>query len=107
MNSHQGQPISGRVLHTPTLVLFGADDALLPKDALTVSPEDAPHTTVEFVPGGAHFLVDDNPDEVGAADPRLPRAAAARRDPEPPRPARYVVPHGSGQAAIASASRIV
>ena len=54
----------GRVLHTPTLVLFGADDALLPKDALTVSPEDAPHTTVEFVPGGAHYLVDDNPEEV-------------------------------------------
>ncbi len=54
----------GRVLQTPTLVLFGADDALLPKDALTVSPEDAPHTTVEFVPGGAHFLVDDNPEEV-------------------------------------------
>ena len=54
----------GRVLHTPTLVLFGADDALLPKDALTVSAEDAPHTTIEFVPGGAHFLVDDNPAEV-------------------------------------------
>jgi pimeloyl-ACP methyl ester carboxylesterase len=54
----------GRVLHTPTLVLFGADDALLPVDALEVSPGDAPHTTVEFVPGGAHFLVDDNPDEV-------------------------------------------
>lgn len=54
----------GRVLHTPTLVLFGADDALLPKDALVVSTDDAPHTKVEFVPGGAHFLVDDNPDEV-------------------------------------------
>lgn len=54
----------GRVLQTPTLVLFGADDALLPKDALTVSPEDAPRTRVEFVPGGAHFLVDDNPQEV-------------------------------------------
>ncbi|MDQ7880218.1 alpha/beta fold hydrolase [Microbacterium sp. QXD-8] len=54
----------GRVLRTPTLVLFGADDALLPKDALTVSTDDAPHTTVEFVPGGAHFLVDDNPGEV-------------------------------------------
>lgn len=54
----------GRVLHTPTLVLFGAEDALLPKDALRVRPEDAPATAVEFVPGGAHFLVDDNPDEV-------------------------------------------
>ena len=54
----------GRVLHTPTLVLFGAEDALLPQDSLHVSAEDAPNTTVEFVPGGAHFLVDDNPDEV-------------------------------------------
>jgi len=54
----------GRVLHTPTLVLFGADDALLPKEAMEMRPEDAPHTTVEFVPGGAHFLVDDNPEEV-------------------------------------------
>ncbi|MBD8023342.1 alpha/beta fold hydrolase [Microbacterium gallinarum] len=63
MNALRGRYI-GRVLRTPTLVLFGADDALLPKDALTVRPEDAPHTTVEFVPGGGHFLVDDNPDEV-------------------------------------------
>ncbi|HEX5857308.1 MAG TPA: alpha/beta fold hydrolase, partial [Microbacterium sp.] len=54
----------GRVLQTPTLVLFGADDALLPKEALEVSVEDAPHTTVELVTGGAHFLVDDNPEEV-------------------------------------------
>lgn len=54
----------GRVLHTPTLVLFGAEDALVPHDALGVSPEDAPDLTVEFVPGGAHFLVDDNPAEV-------------------------------------------
>jgi pimeloyl-ACP methyl ester carboxylesterase len=55
----------GQVLHTPTLVLFGADDTLLPKDAMAVRPQDAPHTSVEFVPGGAHFLVDDNPEEVG------------------------------------------
>ena len=54
----------GRVLHTPTLVLFGAEDALLPQDALAVSPDDAPNTPIEFVPGGAHFLVDDNPAEV-------------------------------------------
>lgn len=54
----------GRVLLTPTLVLFGAEDKLLPRDALGVSPEDAPDLTVEFLPGGAHFLVDDNPAEV-------------------------------------------
>jgi hypothetical protein len=32
---------------------------------MAVRPQDAPHTSVEFVPGGAHFLVDDNPEEVG------------------------------------------
>lgn len=54
----------GRVLRTRTLVLFGADDNLIPHDALHVSPEDATDLTIEFVPGGAHFLVDDNPVEV-------------------------------------------
>ena len=54
----------GRVLRTPTLVLFGADDGLLPKDALAVSPDDAPHTTIEYVPGGGHYVVDENPAEV-------------------------------------------
>ena len=54
----------GRVLKTPTLVLFGADDGLLPKDALAVSPDDAPHTTIEYVPGGGHYVVDENPAEV-------------------------------------------
>lgn len=54
----------GRVLKTPTLVLFGADDGLLPKEALAVSPDDAPHTTIEYVPGGGHYVVDENPAEV-------------------------------------------
>lgn len=54
----------GRVLRTRTLVLFGAEDGLVPHDALGVAPEDAPDLTVEFVSGGAHFLVDDNPAEV-------------------------------------------
>ena len=54
----------GRVLRTRTLVLFGAEDRLIPHDALGVSAEDAPDLTVEFVPGGAHYLVDDNPAEV-------------------------------------------
>lgn len=54
----------GRVLSTPTLVLFGAEDGLLPREALAVPPEDAPQTSIEFVPGAAHFLVDDNPQYV-------------------------------------------
>ena len=36
----------------------------LPKDALHVGRDDAPHTTLEFVPGGGHYLVDENPAEV-------------------------------------------
>lgn len=80
----------GRVLHTPTLVLFGADDALMPREALEVSRDDAPHTRVEFVPGGAHFLVDDNPAEVAE------------------RIAGFLLDRGrGGQAASESASRIV
>ena len=54
----------GRVLTTPTLILFGAEDGLIPKDALIVSPEDAPHTSVEFVAGGGHYVVDENPAEL-------------------------------------------
>ncbi|MHA7217270.1 alpha/beta fold hydrolase [Arthrobacter sp. MDT1-48-3] len=50
----------GRILRTPTLVLVGAEDGLLPRDALDVPPEDAPDLAVQFVPG-AHFLVDDDP----------------------------------------------
>ena len=57
----------GRVLTTRTLMLFGAEDALLPRDALFVSAGGCPDTTVvEFVPGGAHYLVDDNPAAVVA-----------------------------------------
>lgn len=54
----------GRVLRTRTLILFGGDDALIPRDALAVSPEDAPDTSIEFIPGGAHFLVDEQPEAV-------------------------------------------
>lgn len=56
----------GRVLATRTLVLIGDEDDALPRDALAVSVADAPRARVEFVPGGAHFLVDDNPEEVAA-----------------------------------------
>ncbi|WP_308491497.1 alpha/beta fold hydrolase [Microbacterium terrisoli] len=53
----------GRVLCTRTLVLFGGDDGLIPRGALTIPEEDAPHTRVQFVPGGAHFVVDDQPEQ--------------------------------------------
>jgi pimeloyl-ACP methyl ester carboxylesterase len=54
----------GRPLRVPTLVLFGAEDDLIPQGAIEVWDEDAPDLRIEFVPGGAHYLVDDNPDEV-------------------------------------------
>ncbi|MBD3942761.1 alpha/beta hydrolase [Microbacterium sp. NEAU-LLC] len=54
----------GRVLRVPTLVLYGAADDLIPHDALRVSPDDADDLRIEFVPGGAHYLLDDNPAEV-------------------------------------------
>jgi hypothetical protein len=43
------------------LVLFGAEDRLIPKDAIRFHDHDAPGLQLEFVPGGAHFLVDDQP----------------------------------------------
>jgi pimeloyl-ACP methyl ester carboxylesterase len=68
----------GRRLSVPTLVLFGAEDGLLPRDAMTVSSDDAPDLSIDFVPGGAHFLVDDQPAEVArriGAFLNLPAAA--------------------------------
>ena len=68
----------GRVLHTPTLVLFGADDELMPQDALMVSPADAPHTTVEFVPGGAPLPCGRQPGRGREPDRGLPPALTRR-----------------------------
>ena len=59
-----GGAYRGRRLTVPTLILFGAEDGLLPKDTMTVSPDDAPDLSIEFVTGGAHYLVDDQPAEV-------------------------------------------
>lgn len=56
----------GRILTTPTLILFGDEDRVIPKAALHGFEQDAPGLRIEFVPGGAHFLVDDAPDEVAA-----------------------------------------
>lgn len=54
----------GRVLRVPTLVLFGADDQVIPRVMLQGFEKDAPDLTVEFVPGAAHYIVDDQPTEV-------------------------------------------
>jgi pimeloyl-ACP methyl ester carboxylesterase len=54
----------GRRLRVPTLVLFGAEDQLIPKDAIRFHEDDAPGLQLEFVPGGAHYLVDDQPEAV-------------------------------------------
>jgi pimeloyl-ACP methyl ester carboxylesterase len=54
----------GRRLQVPTLVLFGAEDQLIPKDAIRFQKDDAPDLQLDFVPGGAHFLIDDQPEAV-------------------------------------------
>lgn len=54
----------GRVLRTPTLVVFGDDDGLIPRDALTVPEENAPRTRVVFVPDAGHFAVGDQPERI-------------------------------------------
>ena len=54
----------GRRLRVPTLVLFGAENRLIPKDAIRFHEDDAPGLKPEFVPGGAHYLLDDQPEAV-------------------------------------------
>jgi pimeloyl-ACP methyl ester carboxylesterase len=63
MNLARGK-YRGRVLRTRTLVLFGAEDRNIPPDALAISLDDAPNTTVERIPGGGQYLIDDNPAEL-------------------------------------------
>ena len=52
-----------RTLGTPTLIVGGENDALLPPDVLTVPNRFADRITVRTIPGG-HYLVDENPDKV-------------------------------------------
>ena len=54
----------GRVLRVPTLVLFGEQDMVIPRAVLHGFESDAPELTIEFVPGAAHYIVDDQPAEV-------------------------------------------
>ena len=54
----------GRRLRVPTLVLFSAEDRLIPKNAIRFPGGRRPCLQLEFVPGAAHFLVDDQPEAV-------------------------------------------
>jgi len=54
----------GRRLRVPTLVLFGAEDRLILKNAIRFPGGRPPCLQLEFVPGAAHFLVDDQPEAV-------------------------------------------
>jgi pimeloyl-ACP methyl ester carboxylesterase len=54
----------GRVLRVPTLVLFGEEDRLIPRDALHVSPDDAPDLRIDFLPRAGHYAADDAPEAV-------------------------------------------
>jgi pimeloyl-ACP methyl ester carboxylesterase len=46
MNIMRGR-YRGRRLHIPTLVLFGAEDQLIPKDAMRVHEDDAPYVCAD------------------------------------------------------------
>lgn len=54
----------GRVLHVPTLILFGEDDPVIPRVMLQGFEQDAPDLKIDFVPKAAHYIVDDQPAEV-------------------------------------------
>ncbi|MBK6764176.1 MAG: alpha/beta hydrolase [Micrococcales bacterium] len=54
----------GRVLEVPTLVLFGEQDDVIPRAMLQGFDADARDLTIDFVPGAAHYIVDDEPAEV-------------------------------------------
>jgi pimeloyl-ACP methyl ester carboxylesterase len=54
----------GHRLAVPAVVLFGADDSLIPRQMLTGFEVDAPHLTIEYVPGAVHFLPDEQPADI-------------------------------------------
>ncbi|MQY10734.1 Soluble epoxide hydrolase [Streptomyces sp. RB5] len=54
-------------LSTPTVILGGAADFMLPPGVLTPAPEYAPGLRVEVVPGCGHYVHEERPDAVVAA----------------------------------------
>lgn len=54
----------GRVLQVSTLVLFGEEDDVIPREMLAGFDAYARDLVVDFVPGAAHYVVDDQPAEV-------------------------------------------
>lgn len=54
----------GRALEVPTLILVGSEDAVIPRAALERSTGGAPNVRIEFIPDAAHFVIDDQPEEV-------------------------------------------
>jgi pimeloyl-ACP methyl ester carboxylesterase len=63
-----GQVLAGRYrrmrLRTPTLIVFGSEDPNMSAELLDGHQAYADHLTVEELPGGSHFLVDEKPDAV-------------------------------------------
>lgn len=53
-----------RVLEVPTLVLFGEQDDVIPRAMLQGFERHARDLTIDFVPGAAHYIVDDQPADV-------------------------------------------
>lgn len=66
-----------RLPQMPTLVLLGADDPIIPRDALAGVEKYAPDVTVDVVPGAGHWVVDEQPAEVAA---RIARFAGLAGD---------------------------
>jgi pimeloyl-ACP methyl ester carboxylesterase len=63
-----GRVLAGRYRHmrlrTPTLIVFGSEDPNMSAELLDGHQAYADELTVEELPGGSHFLVDERPDAV-------------------------------------------
>ena len=55
-------PVLLRGVQTPTLVLWGANDAIMPIDCGEQIAEAAPNATLHVIEGGGHFLDFERPD---------------------------------------------
>jgi pimeloyl-ACP methyl ester carboxylesterase len=62
----KGQSSQFQAIDTPTMVVWGENDAFLGKDIATPSPKWVPHVRMEWVPNATHWVQLDVPDKVNA-----------------------------------------
>jgi pimeloyl-ACP methyl ester carboxylesterase len=55
-----------REVRTPTLVLHGAEDAVVPVDVARQYAGALPNATLEILPDGSHLIEYENPDAIAA-----------------------------------------